>query len=401
MTEASHLGTDAALIVISVSVLLSYWFSHIGRRFRLPSVVFLLAAGLSFRKITDAWGSTVLPPAGVLPVLGTIGLILIVLEGGLDLNLEPGRGRRVFLLRTLGAAVAGTVGTALVFAFGFAALFGTGAVQSLLMALPFAVVSSAVAIPSSEQLPADDREFVIYETSWSDIVGVMLFNATLLASTSGGGGATLNLVGGGAAVLVLGALLGLAVFWFVGHLEGHVKFVPLIFALVGVYGATTALQLSPLLIVLILGLMLNNPHLILRWPLLQGLASDHYEAELERLKHLTAEATFFVRTLFFLLLGYSTDLVALADWRAIAVAAVIVAAIFALRVPVLRAFAPGRVRPLVWLGPRGLVTVLLFYSLPEGTVPAEFPRAALILVVLLSCVVMAVGLRRDQGRTPP
>ena len=43
--------------------------------------------------------ATVLLPPGLLPLLGTIGLILIVLEGGLDLNLKP--GRRKFLLAHL------------------------------------------------------------------------------------------------------------------------------------------------------------------------------------------------------------------------------------------------------------------------------------------------------------
>jgi hypothetical protein len=56
------------------------------------------------------------------------------------------------------------------------------------------------------------------------------------------------------------------------------------------------------------------------------------------------------------------------------------------------------VRPLLWAAPRGLITVLLFYSLPAGLVPEAFPPGALILVVLLSCVLMAVGFRIDGGR---
>jgi NhaP-type Na+/H+ or K+/H+ antiporter len=55
-------------------------------------------------------------------------------------------------------------------------------------------------------------------------------------------------------------------------------------------------------------------------------------------------------------------------------------------------------RPLVWAAPRGLITVLLFYHMPAGVVPAEsFPPGTLILVVLLSCVVMALGLMVDRA----
>jgi cell volume regulation protein A len=391
------MGTEGFMIAISVAVLVSYWFSHLGRVLRFPSVVFLLMAGLLLRELSDARGVTVSLPPGLLPVLGTIGLILIVLEGGLDLNLKPGRRR--FLLATFSAATLGVLATTAALAAAFHVGLRLDWPIAALMAVPFAVISSAVAIPSSEVLADEAREYVIYESSWSDIIGVMLFNALLLAAATGGRGATLNFFGGGLAVLVLGVLIGLAVFWLVGHLEGHVKFLPLIFALILVYAGAKALHLSPLLIVLILGLMLNNPHLFLRFQWLERLHSPDYRAELDKLKHLTAEATFFVRTFFFLLLGYSTDMGVLVDGRTWVVAVGIVAAVFLLRLPVVRLLSQGRgVRPLLWAAPRGLITVLLFYSLPAGLVPEAFPPGALILVVLLSCVLMAVGFRIDGGR---
>ena len=89
----------------------------------------------------------------------------------------------------------------------------------------------------------EGREFVVYESSWSDILGVMLFNALLVAVA--GGAPALNLVGGGVAVVVIGVMLALAMYWLVGHLEGHVKFIPLLFALILVYAAADALHLSP------------------------------------------------------------------------------------------------------------------------------------------------------------
>jgi NhaP-type Na+/H+ or K+/H+ antiporter len=385
------MGTEAMLIGISAAVLLSYWFSHLGRQLRFPSVIFLIATGIVLRELTDFRGATPPLPKGLLPLLGTVGLILIVLEGALDLDLQPGRRR--FLLRTFGAAAVGVASCAAVLAAALAWGLDLPWSTALLIATPFAVISSAVAIPSAEVLSRGDREFVIYESSWSDILGVMLFNAALVAAL--GGGATLNFFGGGFAVLVMGSLIGLAVYWLVGHLEGHVKFLPLIFALILVYAGAKALHLSPLLIVLILGLMLNNPHLLRRVRWLDRLHSDHYGAELDKLKHLTAEATFLVRTFFFLLLGYSTDVDTLADPLTWAVAAGLVLAIFGLRWPLLWLFNGRITQPLLWAAPRGLITVLLFYSLPPGVVPAAFPEGALILVVLLSCVVMAVGLRRD------
>ncbi|MCZ2290744.1 MAG: cation:proton antiporter [Burkholderiales bacterium] len=386
--------TELMLMAIAACVLLSYWFSYLARVLRFPSVVFLIFTGLALRQVTDATGHTVGLPQGLLPLLGTIGLIMIVLEGALDLDLQP--GRRGFLLRTLSSAIVGVALMTAVLGAAISAVLDLPLLHAAMMATPFAVISSAVAIPSSEVLPRAEREFVIHESSWSDIFGVMLLNALVAAGDDGG--FARSLLVGGFAVVLLGAILGLAMVWLVGHLQGHVKFLPLIFALLLVYGAAKALQLSPLLIVLVLGLMLNNRHLILRFALLRRLDSDHYEVELGKLKHLTAEATFLVRTFFFLLLGYSTDTAHLIDPWSWIVAIAIVLMAFGLRVPVLHWLAARPTRPLVWVAPRGLVTVLLFFSLPAGLVPERFPPGVLILVVLLSCTVMAIGLLHDGRR---
>ncbi len=391
------MSTEYALIGISAAVLLSYWYSHLARVLRLPAVIFLLVTGIVLREVLHRQGVEAPLPAGLLPILGTVGLILIVLEGALDLDLHP--GRRSFLLRTFSSAALGVVLCTAVIGAALHAVFALAWLPAMLLATPFAVISSAVAIPSAEVLEGETREFVVYESSWSDILGVMLFNALLVTALETGGAVT-NFIGGGLTVLVLGSVIGLAMIWLVSHLEGHVKFLPLIFALLMVYGGAKALHLSPLLIVLILGLMLNNPHLVRHLPALRRLYSPHYGAELDKLKHLTAEATFVVRTFFFLALGYDTDLSTLVSWQTWAMAVAAVLLIFGLRWPVLRLAGVVPTRPLLWASPRGLITVLLFYSLPPGLVPAEFPKGALILVVLLSCAVMAIGLRRDTVAAP-
>lgn len=390
------MSSDLVMVGIAAAVLLSYWYSHLARRFQLPSVMLLVATGVAARVATHAYAVTVTPPPQVLPVLGTIGLVLIVLEGALDLRLDT--GRKAFLLRTLSAAALGVGLTTLALAVAAHLVFGLPWLYALLGAAPFGVISSAVAIPSAEHLPGDEREFVIYESSWSDIVGVMLFNALLVGSA--GGAVGLNLVGGGIVLVVVGLAMSLAVYWLVGHLEGHVKFLPLLFAVMLVYAGADALHLSPLLIVLILGLVLNNPQLLHRFALLKRLHSDHYDAELGRLKHLTSEATFLVRTFFFLLLGYVTPVTAFVDPWAWLSAAAIVAIVFALRWVVLRVVHRAQVRPLLWLAPRGLITATLFFSTPAAAIPAGFPSATLILVVLLSGFVMALGLKLDRRPAP-
>lgn len=383
------MSSDIVMIGIGAAVLASYWFIHLARRYRLPSVVLLLVAGILLRVVTHWQHNSLILPPQVIPMLGTAGLVLIVLEGALDLRLEP--GRRAFLLRTFGAAGLGIACTVLAVSFALKFVFDLSWLSALIVAAPFGVISSTVAIPSAESLDGEDREFVIYESSWSDIFGVMFFNA-ILVSAAGGEVAT-HLLGGGLTVIFAGALIALAFYWLVGHLQGQVKFTPLLFALILIYACADSLHLSPLLIVLILGLALNNSHLLRRFKVLARLHSNHYEAELERLKHLTSEATFLIRTFFFLLLGYVTDLSTFADPRAWAFSLMIVAIVFVLRWAMLSLLNRGRTLPLLWAAPRGLITATLFFSTPQHLVPVELPPGTLILVILLSCLVMAFGLK--------
>ena len=386
---------NAIMIGAAVAVLLSYWFSHLARRYRLPSVLLLLLCGLAARIATSATGTTVQVPPALISVLGTTGLMLIVFEGALDLHLDP--GRRAFLLRTFNAAAVGLLLTTAALGVLLSLAFGLPAELAVLAAVPFGVISSAVAIPTAEVLGPRAREFVIYESSWSDILGVMLFNTLLVASL--GGGVTLHLLGGGVAVLLIGLVLSLGVYWLVGHLEGNVKFIPLLFALILVYAAADALHLSPLLIVLILGLTLNNAHLLHRVQWLQRLHNEAFETELGRLKHLTSELTFVVRTFFFLLLGYVTDVRSMLDPQAWLYAAAIVTVVFAARWPTLRLAQAQEARQAFWIAPRGLITATLFLSLP-AQLAQLLPPATLVLVVLLSGVTMAIGLRADAARAP-
>lgn len=379
---------------ISIAVLLSYWFNHLAVRYRFPSVVLLLLAGVALRAITHHYNAVVLLPQQLIPLLGTSGLVLIVLEGSLDLRLDP--DRKVFLLRTFATAAIGVAATTLLLAAMLAAMFKLPMLIACLVAAPFGVISSSVAIPTSATLDRANREFVVYESSWSDIFGVMSFNAMLVAFE--GGDIAPHLLGGSVGVLIAGTLVALAFYWLVGHLEGHVKFLPLLFALILVYVGAETLDLSPLLIVLILGLVLNNARLLhkVRW--LSWLHSNHYERELDRMKHLTAELTFLVRTFFFLLLGYATDLHTFVDGDAWIIATALVTIIFAARVVVLYVLNSGRVLPLLWMAPRGLITATLFFSIPAAVAPAGFPRGTFILVVLISCVVMSAGLKREAKR---
>lgn len=74
------------IITFCVLLLIAYVFDLTASKTKVPSVILLLLLGWAVKQITV--GLTIQLPdfSPVLPLLGTVGLILIVLEGSLELE---------------------------------------------------------------------------------------------------------------------------------------------------------------------------------------------------------------------------------------------------------------------------------------------------------------------------
>jgi hypothetical protein len=383
--------TNTAILAAAGLLLVAYLLDGVGRRLRLPSVVMLIATGMVLRQGLDAVGIPLRWVDPVIPIIGTLGLILIVLEGALDLELR--RERRRTIAVSFASAFLGFAACGIAFTLVLRYALGLDPYRAALAALPFAVVSSAVAIPSAAGLAARSREFVIYESSISDILGVLVFYAWL---ESGGSlwRFEAGLAGGVLGSLAVAAVAALGLYALLNRLQGHVRFVPLLAGIVFVYAAGKALHLSPLVVVLGCGLLLNNPHLLDRFRRLKRFHTAEYDATLAQFKGLVAELTFAAKSFFFLLLGYWTDLADMAEPKAWLVAGAIVVTIYVSRFLVLVALRQPAADRLVWLAPRGLITVLLFLAAADAVQLDEFPFGAVMLVVLATCVLVL-----QSGRT--
>lgn len=165
----------------------------------------------------------------------------------------------------------------------------------------------------------------------------------------------------------------------------------MIFGLSFLYAAGKLLHLAPLVMILVVGLFLNNHGLLKRVPLWHKIYDHWFDEELASFKHLTAEFTFVVRAFFFILLGYSTPLEQFADLFAWGIALMVLACIFIPRLLVTKTLFGSFTSVEFWFAPRGLITVLLFLSLPSTLHIENISSAALMLVVLLSTLIMAGG----------
>jgi cell volume regulation protein A len=381
--------TYPTILSASVFLLIVFAVERLCRRSGVPSVIVLVASGLLARPMLDSVGVTLGWAGTLVPIIGTIGLVLIVLEGALDIELRRERLRLIgatFLLATAGFVIA-TVS----FALAGRWVLGLGAVQAVLLATSVAVISSAVAIPSSTFLPPKAREFITYESSMSDIIGVLVF-FSLLGSDGTVSGALLALLGGGILSLLLSMLCAVVLLLLLLRVSGPIRFVPLLAGLFALYATGELLHLSPLIMVLFLGLLLNKPSLVTRFRPVRLWVSREYESTISEFRTLVVELTFVVRGFFFVLLGYWTDLSDLASSSAWLGAGLVLAVVYGSRFLMLRLMlGPAAAGPLMWIAPRGLITVLLFLHVREAFSLPSYLNGSIMLVVLASSAFILIA----------
>ena len=166
--------STAIIITICVLLLLAYIFDLSSAFTKIPSVILLLILGGIVKQIIIFLDIQIPDLKPILPILGTIGLILIVLEGSLELEINNEKLK--VIKRSFLVALIPMIITSLLIAFAFY-YFGYATFQNgIINAIPFCVISSAIAIPSVKNLNESNKEFVVYESSFSDILGVLFFN---------------------------------------------------------------------------------------------------------------------------------------------------------------------------------------------------------------------------------
>ena len=93
---------------------------------------------------------------------------------------------------------------------------------------------------------------------------------------------------------------------------------------------------------LVCGLIINNPNLVTWHAKLRGMQNETYAQTLREFKGLVAELTFAMKSFFFLLLGYWTDVRSMLSIEALLVAIAGIAAILATRWVILKALRRQR-----------------------------------------------------------
>lgn len=376
------------IIALCLLLLVAYLFDLTASRTQIPSVILLLVLGWFVREATLLLDIEIPDLSSTLPILGTIGLILIVLEGSLELELNK---TKIGLIKksSLGAFLPLVV-LALALAYMMHYYGGYSFKDCLTNAIPFCVISSAIAIPSVRNLSKDQKEFIIYESSLSDIFGVILFNFVAFNATFGletFGYFCLELL----IIIVISFVATILLSFLLNKIDHHIKFVPIILLIILIYEISKIWHLPALIFILVFGLSIGNLDELKGYKWTQSFRLDLLNKEVSKFKELIIEATFLVRALFFLLFGYLIKTSEIINTDTLGWAVIIVLILFVLRFIQLKV-SKIPLSPLLFVAPRGLITILLFLTIaPESTIDIV-NKSLIIQVILLTAITMMLGL---------
>ncbi|MFT5969713.1 MAG: Kef-type K+ transport system membrane component KefB [Flavobacteriales bacterium] len=390
------MNTYIIVIVFSLVIILSYWFNLLAKKTRIPSVLLLIVLGIGLQYGIKEFYTGTLNLMPALEILGIVGLIMIVLEAALDLELKAEKWPIIWKSFLLALLILGA--SAFFCAYVLQYLFFDDLFTSLVYAIPLSIMSSAIIIPSVGSLREDKKEFMIYESTFSDILGIMFFYFLVGNDNASSSSEVIGNIGINISVTILLAIVvsyGLILLF--QNIKTEVKLFLLISVLVLLYSIGKLFHLSSLLIILVFGLILNNHKLFFKGFLKQYLRVDKVHEILEDFHMVTMESAFVVRTFFFVIFGMTIELGVLLDFKVALTGMLITTGFFVIRYLFFKIIMRKNIFPEWTISPRGLITILLFFAIPLKYQQDNFDPGILLYVIIISSLVMTYTLIQ-QGK---
>jgi Kef-type K+ transport system membrane component KefB len=393
------MDVSSILIILPVLIIFSYLFDILAIRTKFPSVILLVLTGIIARSISTYYGYDNFEFLdNLVPVLGTIGLILIVLEAALELEIKKEK-MDIIIKGFMAAFVILMINIILVSLF-FQNIIGLPYPTSVIYAIPLSIISSAVAIPSASGLINRNREFVVYESTFSDILGIMLFYYSVRQAEKGealiGLEPILTLFGQIFLIIILSLAITYLLFQLIQRIEHHVKFFLILALLILAYEiGKDLLKLPSLVLIFIFGIFLGNFSNLIPERFKKYVKTDKVgKDDLHEFNLLTSESTFLVRTFFFLFFGFSIPLESFIEFEPYIIGATVLLIMYGVRYFYLALTdKDDESKPLLYFSPRGLITILLFLSIADYEIEKSsvIDEKVLLVIIIASMLIMIQG----------
>lgn len=389
------------------------------KRTGVPSVLFLMALGILLGPVLGYADAARV--AQLAPYFGTLALLIILFDGGLNLQfLKVMRETPVALLFSITVFACSLLAVAALYVWG---LHGQWR-QGLLLGAILGGTAAAIILPVVAQLTTlrePTRVLVSLDSAFSEVFVVVIALALMgsFSESGGGSGVVRDIFHAFFDALVLAALAGALwarlLTWIAGQTLSYMLTLAAILVLyyvaelVGANGAIT---------ILLFGLVLGNMEtlagrLVRPLRVLIGYELDRAKFVLDEfLKRINEELSFLVRTFFYVLLGLIVDLSHL-TWAMAGWGLAFFTAIFIVRILV--TYGMGAVtgtwssseRVLISaMMPRGVATAVMAFLPASAGIPEteDFPMYALTVItfgVLFMALSLAFYRHVAGGELPP
>jgi NhaP-type Na+/H+ or K+/H+ antiporter len=382
----------SGIIVACTILVLCFLSNRLAKIYGIPSVILLIMVGIGIRFALDYFEISVINNLmGILVNISMVGVILVVLEG--SLKLEITRVKRPLIVRSFFLALFSMIAcisliTWLLNRFVLDDLF-----TSVLYSVPLSVVSSATIIPNIGNLMKKNRESLIHESTFSDIIGIIIFFYLIRSLDKGAANevilkSSVNLI----ITVFLSVFTGYLMVILLEKLRSQFKLFLLIAVLILLYSLGILFDLSSMILILFFGLMLTNSGILFPGKLKRWIKTESLKKIQNDFYILTKESVFFLGTFFFVVFGITLELTNLINVKSLLVSLGIVTGIFLIRLVSLKIFMARRLFPELLVAPRGLITLLLFFSIPGFTQNTDFNSGIVFYVIVITTIVMSVSL---------
>lgn len=387
------------IILASLVVILSFFFGEISKKTNVPSVLMLILLGIGLKlggdalqlQLDDQFDS-------VLEILGIVGLIMIVLEAALDLKLKKEKLwpiLRAFVVALFGLLLSTWVAAIILEYY----VPGMSTEVAWIYATPLSILSSAIIIPSVTAMEESKKEFHIYESTFSDILGIMLFYfLTAQVESHGHGSGLVGFLGNVGLTIAVSFIASYLLIFIFQRLSSHAKLFLLISVLLLLYAIGKKMHLSSLIIILIFGLIIGNMQLFFRGRLSQWLHLEKAEHIYGDLHVITIETAFVVRTFFFVIFGLTISISSIFNSSVAIISILILLSIYIIRFVLLRLAVGRDIIPQLFVAPRGLITILLFSTIPTEIEVASFEPGTLLFIIMATSIIMTIAMVYDKSR---
>lgn len=377
------------IILASLLIVFSYIFTQISKFTKIPSVIFLIGTGVAAQYALKSMGIEIPDLSQHLGLLGIVGLMMIVLEGALDIKIHRNKLRIILAAFATSVIILGATNSLIACILYFT--LSVDFLDAFLYAIPLSVVSSAIVIPSVHTLIPSKKEFMILEATLSDIFGIMLFSFWIKEPSVGQTyfeAISLNII----ISVGLSVLMSYLLVYAFLKIKTEIKFFLFLAILALLFSIGEYFHYSALIIILVFGLVLNNTHMFFKGFLKKLVNHDKVKEIRHEFVIITIESSFLIRTFFFVVFGLTMNLEGLFNPESIVVAVLIMVVIFFTRALNLKVFLKSSIFPQMLIAPRGLVTILLFQKIVEHYHIIPFSEAILAWVIIGTNLVMMFGL---------